>query len=221
MTQRAGRWVPAGLVALALIPVIAGTGRLVEILGGPELRPIDLRFAASPGPVVVHVIAGIGYAILGAFQFSAGIRRRHPTWHRRCGRLLIALGLAIALSGLWMTLLFAPKEGTGDLLYASRLIASSGLGISIILGLAAIQKRDIARHRAWMTRAYALALAAGTQAFTVGIGEAAFGSGVVRTDLMTAAGWLINGVVGEWVIRRTRVRRPTRVPSKPALAGSR
>ena len=34
-----------------------------------------------------------------------------------------------------------------------------------------------------MIRAYALALGAGTQAFTVGFGEAVFGAGVVRTDL--------------------------------------
>ena len=58
------------------------------------------------------------------------------------------------------------------------------MGVSIILGLAAIRRRDIVTHRAWMTRAYALALGAGTQAFTVGFGEAVFGAGVLRTDLM-------------------------------------
>ncbi|MEO7421839.1 MAG: hypothetical protein ABIU87_05530 [Ornithinibacter sp.] len=78
MTRRTGGWVPVGLVTLAAIPVVAGTARLVEILGGRELIPADARFAASPAPVVVHVVAAIGYALLGAFQFSAGIRRRHP-----------------------------------------------------------------------------------------------------------------------------------------------
>ena len=45
---------------------------------------------------------------------------------------------------------------------------------SIILGFKAIRRRDVAQHRAWMTRAYVLALAlgAGTQAFTIVIGEA-------------------------------------------------
>ena len=32
------------------------------------------------------------------------------------------------------------------------------MAASIILGLAAIRRRDIDRHRTWMTRAYALAL---------------------------------------------------------------
>ena len=221
MTPRTGRWVPVGLVALAAIPVLAGTTRLVEILGGPELIPTDPRFAAAPAPVVVHVVAAIGYALLGAFQFSAGIRRRHPGWHRRTGRILVALGLAVALSGLWMTLAFPRKEGTGDLLYAFRLLASSGMAVSIVLGLAAIRKRDITRHRAWMTRAYALALGAGTQAFTVGFGEATFGSGVVRTDLMMGAGWSINLAVAEWIIRRPSVRCARNTRTRVALAGSR
>ena len=72
------RWVPGALVALSLIPLFGGTARLVELLGGPELIPTDLRFAASPVPLVVHIVAAIGYALVGAFQFSAGIRRRRP-----------------------------------------------------------------------------------------------------------------------------------------------
>ncbi len=218
MTPRTGPWVPVGLVALAAIPVLGGTGRLVELLGGPAVLPTDPRFAASPAPLVVHVVAAVVYAVLGAFQFSASLRRRLPRMHRRAGRLLVVLGLAVALSGLWMTLLYARKEGTGELLYLFRLIASSGMGISIVLGLAAIRSRDIARHRAWMTRAYALALGAGTQAFTVGFGEAVFGAGVVRTDLMMGAGWVINLAVAEWVIRRPAARRARR--ARLALAVS-
>ena len=198
-----------------MIPVLGGTGRLVELLGGPEVLPTDPRFAASPVPLVVHIVAAVVYALLGAFQFSARLRRRHPGWHRRAGRLLVALGLAVALSGLWMTLLYPQKEGTGDLLYVFRLLASSGMGVSIILGLVAIRRRDIARHRAWMTRAYALALGAGTQAFTVGFGEALFGSGVVRTDLMMGAAWVINLAVAEWFIRRPAVRRARRARRSP------
>jgi uncharacterized membrane protein len=219
VTRRAGRWVPGSLVALAAVPVLAGTTRLVEVHGGPELISRDPRFAASPAPVVAHVAAAIGYALLGAFQFSAGLRRRHLGWHRRTGRALVALGLAVALSGLWMTLAFPRKEGTGDLLYMFRLLASSGMAASIILGLVAIRERDIARHRAWMTRAYALALGAGTQAFTVGFGEALFGIGVVRTDLMMGAGWAINLAVAEWCIRRPSASRRPRIRTQAALAG--
>jgi uncharacterized membrane protein len=216
---RPGWWVPVGLLALAVIPVLGGAGRIVEVLGGPAVLPTDPRFTASPAPIVVHAVAAIVYAVLGAFQFSARLRRRRPRWHRRAGRLLVALGLVVALSGLWMTLLYPRKEGTGDLLYSFRLLVSSGMGVSILLGLAAIRSRDIVRHRAWMTRAYALALGAGTQAFTVGLGEAVIGSGVVRTDLLMGAGWAINLAVAEWVIRRPAIRRTGRARTRVVPAG--
>lgn len=220
MTPRTGRWVPVGLVALAAIPVAAGTARLVEMLGGPELIPQDPRFAASPAPVVVHVAGAIGYLVLGAFQFSAGLRRRHPGWHRRSGRLLVALGLAVALSALWITLVFPRTEGTGDLLFVFRLLTGSGMAISILLGLAAIRRGDTFRHRVWMTRAYALALGAGTQSLTVGLGEAVLGAGVVRTDLMMGAGWAVNLGVAEWFIRRAAARRTRAIRTRSALAGA-
>ncbi|MEO7061996.1 MAG: DUF2306 domain-containing protein [Lapillicoccus sp.] len=220
MTRRIDRWVPVGLLALAAIPVLAGSARLVEILGGPQLIPSDPRFAASPAPVVIHVVSVIGYALLGAFQFSAGIRRRHPRWHRRAGRVLVILGLTVALSALWLTLAFPRKEGTGDLLYAFRLLFGAGMAASIVLGLAAIRRRDMTRHQAWMTRAYALALGAGTQAFTVGFGVAAFGSGVARHDLMMGAGWAINLAVAEVLIHRRSTRRAPQRHAREALVDS-
>ena len=169
-------------------------------------------------------MAAVVYAVLGAFQFSARLRRRHPGWHRRTGRLLVVLGLAVAFSGLWMTLAYPQKEGTGDILWVTRLLVSSGMGAAVILGLVAIRRRDITSHRAWMTRAYALALGAGTQAFTVGFGEALFGTGVVNHDLMMAAAWAINLAVAEWVIRRPAIRRANRTRrarrARTALAGS-
>src|SRR5688572_11903876 len=103
--------IPA-LIALGLIPLIGGTARLVQLIGGPELLPADPRFTASPVPLIVHIVGAIGYALFGAFQFSARIRRRRRGWHRRAGRALAAVGLAVAVTGLWMTLFYARKEGT-------------------------------------------------------------------------------------------------------------
>jgi hypothetical protein len=59
-----------------------------------------------------------------------------------------------------------------------------------------------------MTRAYALALGAGSQVFTQGVGKAVFGTSVLTTDLSLGAGWVINLAVAEYVIRRHRSRRP-------------
>ena len=57
---------------------MGGAGRLVEVLGGPEVLPTDARFAASPVPLVVHIVAAVVYAVLGAFQFSARLGAATP-----------------------------------------------------------------------------------------------------------------------------------------------
>ena len=58
-----------------------------------------------------------------------------------------------------------------------------------------------------MIRAYAIALAAGAQVFTLGIGEAIIGQGDTSSALFAGAGWVINLAVAEWVIRRQPTRR--------------
>jgi uncharacterized membrane protein len=206
-STRSPGWVPFALVALVLIPAIAGTLRLVELAGGPHVLPANPRITASPVPVVVHIISAVGYAILGAFQFSAALRRRRPGWHRVAGRVLVILGLAVAFSALWLAQFYPRQPGTGDLAYVFRLAFGSGMAASILLGVTAIRRGDVASHRAWMTRAYALALGAGTQVFTQGIGSAVFATSERATDLSLGAAWVVNLAVAEHVIRRHGSRR--------------
>jgi uncharacterized membrane protein len=202
VSTRSTGWVPYALVALVMVPAIAGSLRLIELAGGPHLMPANPRISASPVPVIVHITSALSYAVLGTFQFSAGLRRRRPGWHRASGRVLVGLGLAVAFSALWMTQFYPRQPGTGELAHVFRLAFGSGMGASIILGFTAIRRGDVPRHRAWMTRAYALAVGAGTQVFTQGIGGAVFGTGTLATDLSLGAGWVINLAVAEYVIRR-------------------
>jgi uncharacterized membrane protein len=185
-------------VALSAIPLAAGTLRLVQLAGGPPLMPADARFGAFPVALVLHILGAATYALVGAFQFVPRFRRRHRTWHRRAGRVLTVAGLLVAGSALWLTLGYAPQPGTGDLLYVLRLSFGSAMAACLILGVTAIRRRDVRAHRAWMIRAYAIGLGAGTQAFTEGL------AGVLGGDLAKAAGWLINLAVAEWTIRRSR-----------------
>jgi uncharacterized membrane protein len=222
VTRGGSSWrVPLALVVLSLFPLVAGSLRLIEIAGGPQVLPTNPRIDASPAPLVVHVLAAAVYAVLGAFQFPARLRRRHPGWHRRSGRILVGAGLTVAGSGLWMTLFYSGAPG-GVLLWTIRLLVGSTMAAAIVLGFSAIRRRDIAAHRAWMIRAYALGLGAGTQVFTQGIGEALFGTSDLSTGISVASGWVINALVAEWVIRRPSVRRAPRARARAAvLAASR
>jgi uncharacterized membrane protein len=206
-TAAPSRAIPGALVALSAIPVVAGTLRLLQLGGGPQVLPADPRFAGLALPLVIHILGATTYALVGALQFAPRFRRRHWTWHRRAGRVLAVAGMCVAGSALWMTLAYSQKPGTGDLLFVLRLAFASAMAACLVLGFNAARRRDIPAHRAWMVRAYAIGLAAGTQAFTEGIGDALFGTGELRGDLYKGAGWVINLAIAEWAIGSPGRRR--------------
>ncbi|MEJ3744579.1 DUF2306 domain-containing protein [Actinomycetes bacterium KLBMP 9797] len=207
-STRSAWLVRTGLLALSLIPVVAGAFRVTELSTGAEITPDNARFFASPVPIVTHIVAATVYSVLGAFQFAPGIRRRRPGWHRAAGRLLVPCGLLLALSGLWLAAFYPRPDDVGALVTGLRLVVGAAMTVAIVLAFAAIRRRDIARHRAWMTRAYALALGAGTQAFTQAPWMLAVGPlDKLSKALLMLAGWLINVVVAEWFIHRKQEAR--------------
>jgi uncharacterized membrane protein YozB (DUF420 family) len=215
---RTYRWlVPAGLIFLTLIPLIAGAARLTELTGGAAITPKNERFFTSPIPVVTHIISVTVYSLLGAFQFNPSLRRGRRSWHRAAGRVLIPAGFLVALSGLWMALFYALPPSDGLLLLILRLVFGSAMLVSLILGVLAITHRDFTKHGAWMTRAYAIGIAAGTQAVILVIPELLTGPPDVKTRaLLMGAAWLINLAVAEYVIRRRS--RPNTQPARPAMS---
>ena len=203
-------WWAAGLAVFALLPVLARL--LVELAGGTVTTPANTRPGAEI-PLVLHAVSGTAYTVLGAFQFpTAGRSRgRIRAWHPRAGRLLILAGTTAALTALWLTLFFSDTSGHGVLLYLFRLVFGVAMVACLVAGVVAIRRGGALRHRAWMIRAYAIGLGASTQIVTLGVGGALLGDGELGTALLTAAGWMINLGVAEWVIRhRSRAARPDR-----------
>jgi len=193
---------PGGLLLLAAIPLLAGAIRLVTLAAGVEVTPENARFFASPLPVVLHIVGAGLYLVLGAFQFVPAIRRRAPGWHRRVGRVLVGAGIVAALAGLWMTQFYPLPPSDGALLYGFRLVFGSAMIASIVIGFMAIRRREIARHRAWMMRGYAIGLGAGTQAFVLLTAQLVAGSPSVDVRaLLMGAGWALNLACVEWLIR--------------------
>ena len=211
----ATQWLaPVGLIALSLIPVLAGAMRMTELMGSPEVTANNARFVASPIPVTVHIASVTLYSLLGALQFVPSLRRRRSSWHRMAGRILVPAGVLVALSGLWMNFFYPHPVGDGESLVVVRLIFGSAMLASIGLAVLAIRRRDFPSHGAWMTRGYAIALGAGTQVFTmlpwvVVFGPIGAGDELPRTVLMTM-GWVINLAVAEYIIRRRSAHRSNR-----------
>jgi hypothetical protein len=107
-----------------------------------------------------------------------------------------------------MTLFYAPPDGTGVLLFVSRIVFGSAMLVSIVIGLAVILRRDVQGHRAWMARGYAIGLGAATQMLVLMVAEIVAGRPNELThDSLTALSWVINLAVAEWAIRRRRAPR--------------
>ena len=210
--RRADGLLPAGLIALAFIPVVAGLVRLTLLAAGGPFTPENARFFGAPIPVVLHIVSVTIYSLLGAFQFAPGFRRRWPDWHRAAGRILVAAGVAAALSGIWMAMFYVIVPADSALLHGLRLFFGSAMALSILLGLLAIRRRDVAGHQDWMLRAYATALGAGTQALIQIPPLLLFGEpDDLSRALMMGAGWLVNLAVAEWLIRAMAIGRSGKI----------
>ncbi|MEJ8280651.1 DUF2306 domain-containing protein [Pseudonocardia spirodelae] len=214
-THRTREWrIPAVLLALTFVPAANGVLRLADLAGPASVE--SARFHASPIPIAAHAIGGIVFCGLGAFQFMPSLRLRHPRYHRIAGRIVLTAGLAMALSALWMTQVYDIVPEQSPQVYAVRMLVGAATTVGLVLALAAILRRDVPAHRSWMLRSYALGLGAATQSL-IGLPVAA----VVGLDQLLApavhvtvlsAGWGINALVAEWIVRRRPRGAPEVVP---------
>ncbi|HYC52542.1 MAG TPA: DUF2306 domain-containing protein [Gemmatimonadaceae bacterium] len=217
-TSRRSDWlVPALLILLGLVPAIAGTARLAELASDAEATAKNVRFFDQPIPVVLHILVVIPYSMVGALQFSPGFRRRNRPWHRAAGRIIGMMGIAAALTGLWMAHFYPWPAGDGVGVYVERLIFGTLMLASMVLGLDAVRRRDFKAHGAWMIRAYAIGMGAGTQVLThipwfIFVGPTA---GEGPRTVMMGLGWVINLLVAEWIIWKSE-RRAVAVKGLPS-----
>ena len=208
MKARAGRneWlVLAGLLLLTIVPSLGGAVRVSELASDPAVTAENARFVTQPVPVLIHIVCVTVYGMLGALQFVPSLRRR--SWHRLAGRVLVPAGLGVALTGLWMTAFYDLPAKDTVIVNGVRYVIGTVMIVSMVLAVRAVLRRDFLTHSAWMTRAYALAMGAGTQAVLLGPYTLIVGTpGPVPVTILMTAAWIINAAVAEWVIRRRHAR---------------
>ena len=196
-----GPAIAALLLVFTGIPIAISFVRMGQIPLG-ALPPDAVKFTAVPLGHFFHAAGGAVFGILGPLQFSRALRGRFGRLHRWLGRVFVLAGLALGLTSLRLVFQF-PDAGTW-ILVTARLVMGAALLGALVLGLRAALLRDLARHRAWMIRAYAIGMGAATIAlimFPIFIITGAPLTGYV-SDLAFVCSWVINITIGEWVIRR-------------------
>lgn len=134
------------------------SGLLATDRVGVPTPPAGTRPLASSVATVAHIVGMTVYCLLGAFQFSPVLRGRHR-WHRTAGRLLIPFGFVTALGAAWLAV-FCNGPPNQLPLAMVRLFVASAMILVLVLGTAAIIRRDILARGDWMTRALITVLAA-------------------------------------------------------------
>ncbi|HEY5785703.1 MAG TPA: DUF2306 domain-containing protein [Microlunatus sp.] len=147
-----------GWVIMAVFAVVVGGYAVALVVSGFRLVPGEIAANGFPTPLGlrVHIVASGVALLIGPFQFARALRRRVPRVHRWLGRVYL---LACAVGGI--------SGGAIAMFSSSGPVAGAGfLGLAIswlaagLLGYRAIRSGDVARHRRWMTRSFALTYAA-------------------------------------------------------------
>ncbi len=202
MVKKVVRW-PLGVVVgfLAIVGVAASATYFLR-------EPANLGFLDYPTIVAVHVVLGAVYMVFAPFQFVKRVRSRHIGYHRRMGRVLVAVGMVVGVTALFMGFVI-PFSG-----WAERMLI--GLFGSLFLfalgkGFVHVRAGRVALHREWMIRAFAIALAIATQRVIFipplfVVGDPTYGQVVTLSVAAWSAALVLHSSLAEVWIHLTRKR---------------
>jgi uncharacterized membrane protein len=153
---------------------------------------------------MAHFVPGLLFMALAPLQLWPSFRNRHRTLHRRSGRLVVACGVALGVSGVSFPFTM-PQRPMAEQIFMTY------FGAVLLFFLAkafeAARQRDLVRHRDRMIRLFANGQTITTQRLLLPVFIVSFGVSSVDefwTHFLAAA-WLAFGIqlaVAEWWIRR-------------------
>ena len=170
------RWLWAAIVFLCLIGAAVVVRRTVALwpvamhgyhAATAPANPFAAKFAAIDESferhavlVLIHILPGLLFVTLGPLQFSAGLRARHPMWHRVSGRVYLCAAVTIGITAFVMSFVMAaiggPPQATATAIFSAYFLLALGKGFWHI------RRREFALHRKWMIRAFSIGIAVAT-----------------------------------------------------------
>jgi Predicted membrane protein (DUF2306) len=185
--------------------------------------PVLLHYPWYYPMLVAHILFGSVALLTACLQVWPWLRRRYPAAHRLSGRLYVFAGalpaslavLTVAPFGTW-----GANQRTANTMLALLWLATT------LAGYRAARQRRFADHREWMIRSVALAFSiVANRAWSI-VCILVFAPGALTQDgdivaspevaqaigVSTWLSWVVNLLVAEWWLNRTRTRRRARAP---------
>ncbi len=195
---------------VVLAALTAAYGFATALVGPPIFAPnLKASFVARPWGIYPHAFFGGIAMILGPFQFHRGLLRNRAR-HRKVGQAYVAACLIAGMAGLYMAIYsyggMITHLGFGGLAVA--LLTTTGLAFR------AIKARDVATHREWMIRSYAMIFAAVMLRIEIPpLRIATQGNFDVTYRIVAWLCWVPNILVAELIVRQTRVTAAAGLPA--------
>ncbi len=192
-----------GVVIVLLRTFSLGQTTLGETL--PPTDSYDANFSQRPGLTLLHIVPGLIFVILGPFQFVTRIRARYINFHRWCGRIYVTSGLLVGVTALILGFVIGfggPTETAAATFFSLLFLIFLGLALFRIL------QREVAAHREWMIRAFALGLSITTMRPMMGLLIAV--TGLPFPEILGISFWLafsLHLIVAELWVNVTRTGR--------------
>jgi uncharacterized membrane protein len=189
-------------IGVALYALFAYT---VLPLGANVHPEMGEAFRAHRAGLYLHVFGAVFALALGPFQFVERIRLRHASLHRGLGWTYLVFGVLVGgLAGLYMSQ-FAHGGPLGQLGFGALALAWLYTGAR---ALDAIRRREVAEHRRWMIRNYALAYAAVMLRLYLPAAVVAGADFSLAYGLIAWLCWVPNLFFAEWLLRATSAPPP-------------
>ena len=171
-----------------------------------ELDRFDGRYARHPIAAMLHVVPGALFLAGVTLQFSSRLRRRHIRIHRWSGRVLIAAAVIGTVPAFYFGV-FDPYGGLAESIPVG--LFGTMFLLSLATAFVAIRKHEVARHREWMIRAFALALGISIVRLVSVAADLALTPAGIRQPVLFVlsiwVGWAMAVAGAEWWIRLTRL----------------
>jgi uncharacterized membrane protein len=137
-------WIFLGLTTLFVFI----TSEVLLVTDYPMYHAYRLQVIADRHLLFPHTLCGVIALLAGPMQFSSRLRRRHLKFHRALGRIYVISVFVGALTGIALS---AGRPGMpGTCVQAAAWI------VCTTAAFITARNRQIARHRQWMVRSYAV-----------------------------------------------------------------
>jgi uncharacterized membrane protein len=197
------RFAVPGLCAVGIAACAYATVRLAGWVPVGKLAPY-------PAWTAIHFVSATAFAVLAPLQLWPRLRARRPALHRVIGRVAVALGVTMALSGIVMAHA-SPDRPLSERIFMTAFFFAYAAFLG--LGLRAALARDIPTHQAWMARMTATALTPVTQRLVFPVFAASLGIDGLDTfwQLFVSAAWIAWGINMTVAEAWSRGARPARL----------